>query len=371
MSRLRHTLGLHLKNIPGWRTDRKIVVIESDDWGSIRMPSLEVFQKLQKHGIRVDKCPYNRYDSLASEEDLEALFDVLIQYKDKNGNHPVITANTIVANPDFPRIRNSGFSEYYYEPFTDTLKRYAGCGNAFNLWVQGLEEKIFFPQFHGREHLNVPRWLKSLRDQSEETRLTFDFEMFGISTEITKENRLSYLAALDFDTKADLEWQKEMLADGLNLFEVIFGYRSDSFIAANYTWHSEIEHILFQKGIKYIQGAGMQKIPDIPKPKFKRHFFGQKNAFGQLYLTRNCIFEPSSDEGKDWVSACLREISTAFLWNKPAVISSHRLNFIGSIDNNNRTRNLKTLDSLLTSILKRWPQTEFMTTSELGSLVLA
>ena len=31
-----------LINIPGWRTNRHIVVIESDDWGSIRMPSCEV-----------------------------------------------------------------------------------------------------------------------------------------------------------------------------------------------------------------------------------------------------------------------------------------------------------------------------------------
>jgi len=32
----------NVANIPGWRTDRKIVVIESDDWGAIRMPSKEV-----------------------------------------------------------------------------------------------------------------------------------------------------------------------------------------------------------------------------------------------------------------------------------------------------------------------------------------
>ena len=29
----------NLSNLPGWRTSRKIVVIESDDWGTIRMPS--------------------------------------------------------------------------------------------------------------------------------------------------------------------------------------------------------------------------------------------------------------------------------------------------------------------------------------------
>mgnify|MGYP000999890125 CR=1 FL=1 len=33
-------------NIPGWRTNRKIVVIESDDWGSVRMRSREVYDRL-------------------------------------------------------------------------------------------------------------------------------------------------------------------------------------------------------------------------------------------------------------------------------------------------------------------------------------
>lgn len=43
-------LSVHVSNIPGWRTNRKIVVIESDDWGSIRMSSLEAFKNLLKAG---------------------------------------------------------------------------------------------------------------------------------------------------------------------------------------------------------------------------------------------------------------------------------------------------------------------------------
>lgn len=97
----RSSLARHLVNYKGWQTTRKIIVIESDDWGSIRMPSKEIYDNLLKSGIRVDRCPYNRYDSLASEEDLSALFDVLTSFRDMNGNHPVITANTVVANPDF------------------------------------------------------------------------------------------------------------------------------------------------------------------------------------------------------------------------------------------------------------------------------
>jgi hypothetical protein len=105
INNLKSTLSHTLLNLPGWHTSRKIVVIESDDWGSIRMPSREVYEKLLKKGIRVDNDPYNKFDSLASEQDLETLFDVLKKFNDKNDNHPVITANTVIANPDFNLIR--------------------------------------------------------------------------------------------------------------------------------------------------------------------------------------------------------------------------------------------------------------------------
>ena len=34
-----------LYNIPGWHTRRHLVVIESDDWGSIRTPSKAVYNE--------------------------------------------------------------------------------------------------------------------------------------------------------------------------------------------------------------------------------------------------------------------------------------------------------------------------------------
>ena len=71
----------NLANLPGWRTNRKIVVIESDDWGTIRMSSKEAFNSLLKKGYPVDQCPYNKYDALESNQDLEMLFDVLNSVK--------------------------------------------------------------------------------------------------------------------------------------------------------------------------------------------------------------------------------------------------------------------------------------------------
>ena len=101
-------------NLRGWHSHRKIVVFESDDWGSIRMPDRATFDLLLANGIRVDKCPYNKYDCLASESDLTTVFEVLGSFSDYSGNPPVLTANCVVVNPDFERIRNSDFKEYHY-----------------------------------------------------------------------------------------------------------------------------------------------------------------------------------------------------------------------------------------------------------------
>jgi hypothetical protein len=107
---------------------------------------------------------------------------------------------------------------------------------------------------------------------------------------------------------------------------------------------------------------------------YKKHFryIGKKNKWGQVFLTRNCFFEPSSWEhsrNKDWVNDCLKEIEIAFKCFKPATISSHRVNYVGSLHPENRENGLKKLDLLLKEIIKRWPSVEFMTSEELGDLI--
>ena len=66
----------------------------------------------------------------------------------------------------------------------------------------------------------------------------------------------------------------------------------------------------------------------------------------------------------------MKEIDLAFFWKKPAIISSHRLNFIGSMQSKNRGNNLILLDELLKKILKKYPEVEFMTSDLLGDLIL-
>ena len=373
LKKVKRKTARHFINIPGWRTNRKIVVIESDDWGSIRMPSREVYERFLKQGIKVNHCPYNRYDSLASEEDLEALFELLKRFKDKKGNHPVITANTVLANPDFEKIRESGFEEYFYENFTETLKKHPNHSKSFNLWKQGIESKVFFPQFHGREHLNIKTWLMHLRNNHGLFRKAFDHGFWGLGTDIVGKLNINIQAAFDTEDRADISNQKEIIKDGLRLFEQIFGFQSRSFIANNFIWDSALNQTLFENGIHFLQGMKYQKLPKYQNKRrgMVRHYLGEKNNSGQIHLIRNCVFEPSQyPKNYDSAGRCLKEIRIAFLWKKPAIISAHRLNFIGSLVRSNREQNLEKLSHLIKQIQKQWPDVEFMNSVELGDLII-
>ena len=360
----------HLINLPGWHTNRKIVVIESDDWGSIRMPSKEVYDKLLKKGIRVDNMPYNRYDSLASEKDLEALFEVLTSVKDKNGNPAVITANTIVANPDFDKIKGSGFQEYFYEPFTETLKRYPKHGNSFNLWKEGIEKKVFIPQFHGREHLNGPKWLQILQNGNKEMQTAFDYGLYSINIEGATRVKSNVLAALDYTNKAEKKVVNDSVKIGANIFYNIFSYFSETFIAPSYIWDKSIENTLKSVGVKGFQGISFQYSPSTEGLKKKYHYLGQKNDSGQRYLIRNAFFEPTLIPNSDWIDDCLFRVKASFRMRKPVIIGSHRLNYIGFIEKSNRDKNLKLLKTLLNQIIKNWPEVEFMTSNQLLNLII-
>jgi hypothetical protein len=367
VNNLKQTVSNSLINYKGFKTKRRIIVFESDDWGSIRMPSKDVFLKLKQAGINLDNSAYCKYDSLESNSDLEHLFEILIKFKDEKGNHPVITANTVMANPNFENIKNANFKEYYYEPFTETLKKYPNHDKVFDYYKLGIKKGLFYPQFHGREHVNVELWFQLLKENNLAFKLAFENNMWGLSNDVFPSMKKSIQATHDSNNN---DFLAESIKSGLTLFEQLFGYKSESFIANNFIWDEALNQTLNFNGIKYLQGMKYQLLPKVNNEKrlVKRHYLGERNNLNQYYTIRNCSFEPSIDNSD--YNKTLFEISNAFFWNKPAIISTHRINFIGGINQKNRNDNLKQFDKLLSDIIKRWPNIEFMNTAQFCNYVL-
>jgi len=67
-------LRKNLSNILGWNTLSKIIVFESDDWGSIRTRSKVDYELMLNSGLELNRSNFTRYDSLESNSDLENLF---------------------------------------------------------------------------------------------------------------------------------------------------------------------------------------------------------------------------------------------------------------------------------------------------------
>ena len=361
-----------LSNLPGWRTKRKIVVIESDDWGSVYMPDRKSLEALKAKGVPLT-THYVNNDTLESNEDMEMLFDVLRKHRDSTGRCVVMTGVNVVANPDFDKIRANGFTKYEYELFPETAKRFPGSNRIHELWQQGIRERLLVPVFHGREHLNVQRWMRLLQQGNETVRLAFEHEVSTLSRDMQGQRLPDLRAAFDIDTVEDLPYLREVISSGMEAFEKLFGFRSTFFIPTNGPFNNSLEELTAELGIKYI-GTGKIQLEPLGNKEYKKHFryIGKKNRCNQRYLTRNCFFEPNSWEqsrDKDWVNSCLKEIEIAFRCRKPATISSHRVNYMGTLHPENRANGLKKLDSLLSEIIKRWPEVEFMTSMELGDLI--
>jgi len=360
-------------NRVGWKTDKKIVVFESDDWGAIRMPNKIVYDKLIKTNDKLVDDNYSKFDGIARTDDLEILFEVLSKHKDKNENNPVITANTIVANPDFEKIRKSNFTNYEFETFDKTIEKLQDGHNILKLWNEGIKSKIFKPQLHGREHLNVPLWMEELKLGNKDLLDAFEEGCFGVPyIPLLNNKRRNVMAALDYvGINGEIEFKNNYIEEAVQIFEDYFGFKSKSFIATAYIWNSSIEVKLKDGGIEYLQGLPIQYSPSQKENTFKKklHYIGQKNKNNQIYLTRNAFFEPSTGENHEYLTT-LKSIEQAFKYRKPAIIGTHRINFIGSMVENNRDKNIRQFNNLLKEIISKWPDVEFMTSDQLGDSIL-
>jgi hypothetical protein len=363
--------GVYLNIAPPY-LDGRYLVIESDDWGSIRTSSNKALDNLRREGINVDDSLYAKIDALESNDDLCCLYEVLSRFKGGDGKPAKFTFNNVLGNPDFDRIRDSGFEDYYWEPFNETLDKYPEHDQVYRLYRQGMDEELIQVQYHAREHVNIRRWLKDLRENRGHTRLAFDNEMFTYPfADKRDEKYIEYMCVYDMSNPDEIEEMCAFTKEGLDYFEKMWSFRSISFIAPCYIWPPAIEKTLAEQGVKMLQGIYYQFEP-VPGKKYKRHshHFGKQNKYGQIYSVRNIVFEPFVDDGNYWEEKALERINLSFMLKKPAIISSHRANYIGFLDPRNREMNLKRLSSLLSRVLQKWPDVCFISTDQLATIML-
>ena len=363
MVSIKRRLISNLKNISsGAKVPAHIVVFESDDWGSNRIASKTDFIALVKQGILSENCSvYDKCDTIARKDDFNHLFEVLSKYQGSDGRNAIISAFMNPVNPDFSKIQESDFSHYYYETFLETLEKTGEKEGVLNKWNEGISNHLIYPEYHGREHLTVPLWMDALKQGDELVTKAFEYNYYAVNTKGCPPKASRYRPTLYFENLAQKEWLKDSLADGLDIIHKIFGLNPIVFAPSNGISHPEFDEILYKKGIIAIHNSKRFEPDGMGGGKISN--YGMKNILGQIFYNRNCVFEPVQ-VSYDAVDQCLSQIQGAFNWHKAAIVSTHRVNYMGTIDSKNRELGLRELDRLLKSVTNKWPDVIFMTTEE-------
>ncbi len=352
------------------KLSKKIVVIESDDWGSERIPNKKTQDVLKSFGVDMTSNPYSRLDTLERLDDLEMLGNILKNLYNMHGKKVKITTNFILSNPDYNKIIDEEYENYYYKLFFQTYQDRDGNSTVWEKIKKLTEEGYFHPQFHGREHINVQLWLDALRKGNYFFLKAFDLGCFAIDLPNSKTNKTNLMAAFEYHSPYQKEFIEESIKDGLNIFERTFGLRSATVVAPRHVWSTELESILYSLGVNYIQSAIAQLVPSGEDYKKIYHFTGQYNPNTHInYLVRNAYFEPAYSSTIDWITKTLNKVDWAFKLHTPVILSMHRINFVGGIDNKNRDHNLLLFQKLLFKIIKKYPDVEFLTSDELAFLI--
>ena len=372
---MKQTLFNNIKNIYGWKTKRKIVVISVDDYGNVRLDSKKARKNMDKAGLKI-LSRFDAYDTLETREDVEILYEVLTSVKDKNNKPAVFTPFALPCNINFEEIAEEGYQEYRYESLPETYKKLEALQpqaykNTWQIWKEGIKKGLMRPQFHGREHLNLKVFNEKLQKKDTDILTALQNRSYT-SIDDSGYPTISYTAAFDFWDIEESKNLEKIIVDGLNQFENVYGYRSVHFTPPITKIHPMHHTLLKKQGID-LMDINLIHTQHLGEGKYQKsiNYTGKKNNAGQTYFVRNVVFEPTEDRSIDWVNYAFKQVEAAFRWNRPAIISSHRVNFCGHIDPANRKKGLDALQQLLKKIVQKWPDVEFMSSEELGELIMS
>ena len=363
----------HLKNTIGWKTNRKIVVFAIDDYGNVRVDSKKARENMDKAGLKT-RSRFDLFDALETRKDLEMLLDALSSVKDKHDQSAVFTPYSLPCNINFEQMADEGYRQYLYELLPQTFEKLSANDpksyeGAWDLWREGISKQLLAPQFHGREHLNLKVFEEKLLQNDQELLSALKNRSYT-SISHSGYQSINYTAAFDFYQEKENYRLQEIIVDGLNCFEQVFGFRATNFMPPTSKIHPMNFQTLVENGIRYID-TGQFHSQHLGNNNYQKTFnyTGKTNKNSLTCIVRNVVFEPTEERGIDWVNFTFRQIEAAFRMSSPAIISSHRVNFCGHIEPRNREKGINALKKLLKLVVRRWPEVEFMSGSKLGDLI--
>jgi O-antigen/teichoic acid export membrane protein len=292
---------------------RPIVIIQSDDWGRVGIPSMGALDEIRKAGFQIGESPWDRY-GLESADDIDQFVATLAGFRDTDGRVASVTVNFVMANADFRRMAAEGWKKFYWRSIDEGFPP-PWDEDLMPSYRRAMEAGVFYPALHGFTHFNATGLMAALNDPGDlglraRTLAQADVPYFR---SLTPEYNFA-LVKCDADGERFLDPadQSEWIDRSVQLFEKAFGFRPISACAPGYRENDVTRKLFGRAGIAVIQG----RYGDIPLEED-----------GLLFLGRNVAFEPCL-QAEDAVASAMAEASQAVAAGAPIVICTHSINYV-------------------------------------------
>jgi len=310
-----------------------VVIIESDDWGP--GPDQQVIR-------------------------LQEINAMLSRYQDNTGRCPVMTVGIVLSVPDRAAIQRDGFERYRRLTLANPH-----CHALLTVLQDGAQQRVLALQLHGMEHLwppafmrlaqqgnEVRRWLRQVGDTETET-LPPAVQSRWIDG--------STLPSLPLEPSAIQAAVQEEIA----AFTELFSQSPTVAVPPTFIWTPEVERAWAAGGIRFVVTPGRRYTGRNPQGQpanvDRQMLNGEIGDGGVRYLVRDIYFEPTFGHQAE---RALMEIRKRYRLGRPALLETHRFNFLG--EKSVHQRSLHELERLLSSLLRELPDVRFMSAEELG-----
>jgi hypothetical protein len=327
------------------------VVFESDDWGLCgEGKDRPAHDRLASKGYDFAGKGARMYlNTLESREDLDRLFRALSSFKDSLGRNPVFTANFVVANPDFSRIKESGYKNYHFVPITDGFPgSWRERESPLSSWREGIARGLFVPEYHGFSHFNHSNWIEGLRKGDRRLKDFFEEEMFSSSKGyptiaeygVRLSGRIAYRTLVE---------QYSEISRGVKIFRRAFSRNPRTTIPPHDISNTQTLLAFSRAGVNFVQSEKRQvssmldlwpRRPSTPIA-FVTRVISELSLIVRTYRNVRLEMEEYPSE------ATLDLTRKIFSMGGPAVVGTHRQNYVSGLDRNNSEEGRERLVSYL------------------------
>jgi hypothetical protein len=290
----------------------KMILVHSDDWGLAGWtPTREVAAALG-YDTMPFPLPEWGFSRQENESDLDALFSMLMSFRDGAGLPPIVQANYIVASINYRALVETGALSFCELP---QLPEAWESGDIIRKAREGIAAGVWWPEFHGYTHCNASRVEATIGSSQVKRALELGCPPFH-----DPEAYLEYKSSLNF------------IQEGLHRFEELFCRAAISTVPPNYIIGYRSVFELIRHGVRIFQAPERWVPLDLLTKCFA--YVIRYLPFSLLPVSgvrRDVDFEPrgtrTDPEGRPIWTAALNAAIDRLETHNVVCISTHRINY--------------------------------------------